>query len=197
MIPKALHSRDDIDKLYVKKRTGNCVRKWNLTFLPSGICTNQEPFQRLRQLKILWDFEKQINHLILVKKTKADLVVKKKKKKKKEKKKEKKKRTWRTADLAVPVGHRLKKSKRLKSTWTLPKELTKLQKIKVTMILIMTGTFRTAPKGLERGMEELEIGVRIETIHTTALRRVLRPEETCCHLDSRETSSANAGVKHS
>ena len=68
-------------------------------------------------------------------------------------------------------------------------------------MLIVTGVLGTAPKGLERDLEELEIGKRIEAIQTTALlryarirRRVLE-EKACSHSDSSERPSADAGVK--
>ena len=43
--------------------------------------------------------------------------------------------------------------------------------MKVTVIPIVIGALGTAPKGLERGLEELEIRGRIETVQTTALLR--------------------------
>ena len=46
--------------------------------------------------------------------------------------------------------------------------------MKVTVILIATGTFEKIPKGLVRELEELEVGGRIETIQTTALLRSAR-----------------------
>ena len=39
----------------------------------------------------------------------------------------------------------------------------------VTVIIIVVNTFETVPKGLERGLEQLEIGGTIETIQTKAL----------------------------
>ena len=58
----------------------------------------------------------------------------------------------------------------------------------------------TASEGLERGMEKLVIGGQIETIQTTKLLKSAtmswRPEETCCHSDSTESCSGNAGVKN-
>ena len=41
--------------------------------------------------------------------------------------------------------------------------------MKVTIILIVIGTFGTATKGLLKGLEDLEVGDRVETIQTTAL----------------------------
>ncbi len=39
----------------------------------------------------------------------------------------------------------------------LDRELSKLQKTRVTRIPVVIGTFGTIPRGLERGLEELEI----------------------------------------
>ena len=54
------------------------------------------------------------------------------------------------------------------------------------------------PKGLVRGLEELEIRLRAETIQTIALLDWPEYwEESCSHLDSCEMPSASAGVKNS
>ena len=63
------------------------------------------------------------------------------------------------------------------------------------------GAFGTVSKGLLKGLEDLEVGRRVETIQTTTLlrtARILRKVlETCCHSDSSEKPSANADVKNS
>ena len=41
--------------------------------------------------------------------------------------------------------------------------------MKMTIIPIVTGAFRTVTKGLLKGLEDLEVGGRVETIQTTAL----------------------------
>ncbi len=41
----------------------------------------------------------------------------------------------------------------------------------VTIIPIVIGAFGTVTKGLLKGLEDLEVGVRVETIQTTALLR--------------------------
>ena len=66
----------------------------------------------------------------------------------------------------------------------------------MTIIQIVIGVFAAVTKGLLKGLEDLEVGGRVETIQTTARiqRRVL---ETCCHSDSSEKQSANADVKSS
>ena len=46
--------------------------------------------------------------------------------------------------------------------------------MKLTVIPVVIGTLGTVPKGLERGLEELEIRERIEIIETTALLRSTR-----------------------
>ena len=50
----------------------------------------------------------------------------------------------------------------------------KLLNIRVTMILIVIGALGTLPKDLVRGLEELELGGRAETIQTTILFRSAR-----------------------
>ena len=49
-----------------------------------------------------------------------------------------------------------------------------LKKMRVTVMLIVTGIFIMVFKGLESGLEDLEIEGRIETIQTTALLRSAR-----------------------
>ena len=63
----------------------------------------------------------------------------------------------------------------------------------------MIGAFGTVFKGLLKGLEDLEVGRRGETIQTTTLfrtarflRRVL---ETCCHSNSSERPSAKTDGK--
>ena len=46
--------------------------------------------------------------------------------------------------------------------------------MKVTTIPIVIGAFGTVTKGLLKGVEDLEVGVRVETIQTTVLLRTDR-----------------------
>ena len=46
--------------------------------------------------------------------------------------------------------------------------------MKVTIIQIVIGTFRTITKGLLKRLEDLEVGRRVEAIQTTALLRTAR-----------------------
>ena len=56
----------------------------------------------------------------------------------------------------------------------LPRELKKLSSMKVTIVPIVIGTFGTLTEGLLKGMKDLEVGGRVETIQTTALLRTAR-----------------------
>ena len=69
---------------------------------------------------------------------------------------------------------------------------------------IVIGALGTITKRLFKGLEDLEVGGRVETIQMTALlrtarilRRALETDETCCHSNSREKPSANTDVKNS
>ena len=46
--------------------------------------------------------------------------------------------------------------------------------MKVTIVPIVIGALGTITKGLIKGLEDLEVGGRVETIQTTALLRMAR-----------------------
>ena len=52
--------------------------------------------------------------------------------------------------------------------------LKKLWNIKVTIISIEIGALCTVTKGLLKGLEDMEVGDRVETIQTTTLLRTAR-----------------------
>ena len=83
-----------------------------------------------------------------------------------------KKRTCKIVDFAVLADHRIKlkecEKKALLGNWK------KLWNMKVTIIPIVIGAFCTVTKGLLKGMDDLEVGERVETIQTTALLRTAR-----------------------
>ena len=56
----------------------------------------------------------------------------------------------------------------------LARELKKLWNMKVTIVPIVSGALRTITEGLLKGLEDLEVGGRVETIQTTALLRTVR-----------------------
>ena len=80
-------------------------------------------------------------------------------------------------DFTVPADYRikLKESEKKDKYIDLARELkNKLWNIKVTIIPIMIGDFTTVTKGLLKGLEDLELGGRVETIQITALLRPAR-----------------------
>ena len=83
-------------------------------------------------------------------------------------------------DFAVPADHRvkLKESETKNKYLDLAKELKKLWNMKVTIILIIIVSLGTITKGLIKGLEDLEIRGRVETIQTTALLRSARIRRT-------------------
>ena len=73
--------------------------------------------------------------------------------------------------------------------------------MKVMFLPIVIRDFSTDTKGLLKGLEDLEIRGRVETVQTTTLLRLARilrkVLKTCCHSNFNERPSANADVKNS
>ena len=122
--------------------------------------------------KLLWDFDIHTDSLISARQPNLIIINKKKKKK----------RICQIVDFAVPVDYRIKLkesekkdlAKELKKLKEIEKkdiamELKKLWNMRVTIIPIVIGAFGTVPKRLLKGLEDLEVGGRVETIQTTAL----------------------------
>ena len=112
--------------------------------------------------KLLWDFNIQTDHLIPARR--PDLIII-----------NKRKRICKIVDFAVPADHRinLKESEKDKNL-DLARELKKLWNMKVTIVPIVIGALGTITKGLLKGLEDLEVGGRVETIQSTALLRRAR-----------------------
>ena len=89
---------------------------------------------------------------------------------------QKKREFWKIVDFALSADHRIKlKEREEKDKYLdLDRELEKLWNMKVTIIAIVIGTFGTVTKGLLKGLEDLKVGGRVETIQTTALLRTAR-----------------------
>ena len=87
-----------------------------------------------------------------------------------------KKRIYKIVDFVVPADHRIKLKEWEKKDKYLDivRELRKLWNMKVTTIPIVIGAFGTVTKGLLKGLEDLEVGGRMETIQTTASLRTAR-----------------------
>ena len=113
--------------------------------------------------KLLWDFDIQTDHLIPVRR--PDLIII-----------NKRKRICKIVDFDVPADHRinLKESEKKDKYLDLAREMKKLWNMKVTIVPIVIGALGTITKGLLKGLEDLEVGRRVETIQTTALLRTAR-----------------------
>ena len=96
---------------------------------------------------------------------------------------------------------KLKESEKKDKYVDFAREVKNLWNMRVTVIPIEIGALGTVIKRLLQGLEDLEICGRAETIRTTSLLRSVkisrRVLETCCHSDSIEQLSVNAGVKNS
>ena len=76
-----------------------------------------------------------------------------------------KKKICRIVDFTVPADHRikLKVCEKRDKYLDLARELKKIWNMKVTIITIVVGAFGTVTKGLLKGLEDLEVSVRVET----------------------------------
>ena len=113
--------------------------------------------------KLLWDFNMQTDHLIPARR--PDLLII-----------NKKKENLQNSRLFCP-GWPQSKTERMWKEGPGPDlawELKKLWNVLVTIIPIVIGAFGTVTKGLHKGLEDLEVGGRVETIQTTALLRTVR-----------------------
>ena len=142
--------------------------------------------------KLLWDFEIHTDHLISARR--PDLIII-----------NKKKRTCKIVDFAVPADHRikLKECEKKDKYLDLARELKKNWNMWVTIIPIVIGAFGTITKGILKGLEDLEVCRRVETIQTTTLlrtatilRRVLETWGDLLSLRLQWKPSANADVKN-
>ena len=111
--------------------------------------------------KLLCDFDIHTDHRISARRPGLIIINKKKK------------RICKIIDFAVPADHRLKlKECEQKDKYLdLVRELKKLWNMQVTIIPIVIGAFGTVTKGLLKGLEDSEVGGRVETIQTITLLR--------------------------
>ena len=85
-----------------------------------------------------------------------------------------KKRICKIVDFAVPADHRINLKEKKDKYLDLARELKKLWNMKVTIVPIVIDALGTIIKGLLKGLKDLEVGGRVETIQTTALLRTAR-----------------------
>ena len=109
--------------------------------------------------KLQWDFNIKKDHLIPARR--PDLIIINNKKKK---------RICKIVDFAVSADHRikLKECEKKDKYLNVARELKKLWNMKMKIVPIVIGAFGTVTKGLFNGLEDLEVGGRVETIETTA-----------------------------
>ena len=117
--------------------------------------------------KLLLDFEKQTDHLIVARRPDRVIINKQIKKKK---------RICLIVGFAdrVDVRIKLKESEKKDRYVDLARELKKLWNMRVTIIPIVIGAFVTVIKGLSKRLEYLQIRSEMESIQTTILLRTAR-----------------------
>ncbi len=120
---------------------------------------NPAPVQENDTHKFLWDLDVHTAHLIAARRPGLFTTNKKRKK------------ICKIVYFAVPADHRieLKECEKKDKYLDLARELKKVCNMKVTIVQIVIGAFGTVTKGLLKGLEDLEIDGRVETIQTTAL----------------------------
>ena len=81
-----------------------------------------------------------------------------------------------SVDFAVTADHRikLKVCEKRDKYLDLARELKNLWNMKVTIIPIVIGAFGTVTKGLLKGLEDLEVSDRLDTIQTITLLKTAR-----------------------
>ena len=132
-----------------KKRKFDHTNKWYIH--------NPTPVRENDMYKLRWDFNIQTVYRIPVRR--PDLIII-----------NKKKRTCKIVDFAVAADHRvnLKECEKKDKYLDLARQLKKLWNMQMTIIPIVIGAFGTVTKWLLKGLEDLEIGGRVETIQATA-----------------------------
>ena len=138
-------------------------RKFQFDHTNKWYMHNPAPILENDMHKLLWDINIQTDHLIPARR--QDLIII-----------NKKMRICKTVYFAVPADHRinLKESEKKDRYLELAREIKNLWNMKVTIVPIVIGALGTVTKGLLKGLEDLEIGGRVETIQTTVLLRTVR-----------------------
>ena len=124
---------------------------------------NPAPLRENDSHKLLWDFNIQTDHLISARR--PDIIII-----------NKKKRICKIVDFAVLADHRinLKENEKKDKYLDLARELNYLWNMKLTIVPIVISALGRITKWLLKGLEDLEVGGRIEIIQTTALLRTAR-----------------------
>ena len=138
-------------------------KKFKFDHINKWYMHNPAPVLENATHKLQWDFNIQTDNLIPVRRPDFIII-------------NKIKRTFKIVDFAVPADHRLKlKGGEKKNKYLdLARELKKLWNMQVTIIPLVIDAFGTVTKGLQKGLEDLEVGGRVETIQKTSLLRTAR-----------------------
>ena len=88
----------------------------------------------------------------------------------------KRERFCKIVDFAVPADHRikLKEWEKRDKYLDIAREVKRLWNMKVTIVGIVIGAFGTISKELLKGLEDMDVAGRVETIQMTALLRTAR-----------------------
>ena len=116
--------------------------------------------------KLLWDNDIQTDHLISARR--PDLIIINNNNKKK------KRKSVKLSTLSTDQRIKLKECEKRDKCLDLARELNKLWNTNVTIIPIVIAAFGTVTKWLLNGLEDLEVGSRVETIQITALLKTAR-----------------------
>ena len=105
-------------------------------------------------------------------------------------------------EFAIPTDNKLKENEKKNKYLDIAQELKQSRNMKVTIIHIMIGAFGTVTKGSLKGLEDLEIRERVETIQTIILlkmarilRRIPGLVEIYCHSKTSESPLAKTDLK--
>ena len=149
---------DWVGKEMCKKFKFDHTNKWYMH--------NPAPVLENNTHKLLWDFDIHTDHLLSERRPDVIII-------------NNKKRICKIVDFADPADHRIKlreceKKKKKVKYLNLARKLKKLWNMQMTIIPIVIGMFGTVTKGLLKGLKDLEVGGRVETIQTTTLLRTAR-----------------------
>ena len=125
-----------------------------------------EPVLENETLTFVWGFDIQMDHLISARRPDIMII-------------NKEKRPCRIVDFTISADQsvKLKESEKKHNYLDFARELKKkneLWNMKVNVIPIVIGALSRVTKGLVKGLEDMDIRVRVDTIQTTALLRSAR-----------------------
>ena len=151
---------------FYKRRKIKQSKKFKFDHTNKWYMHNPPPVLENDTHKLLWDFDIQTDPRISARR--PDLII--------INNNNKKKRICKIVDFVVASDYRikLKECEKKDKYLDLARELKKLWNMQITIIPIVIGAFGTVTKGLLKGLEDMEVGARVETIQSTALLKTAR-----------------------